>query len=277
MTENSRGYWDGIKVRYLKDLQNRDHNILENRNVPDAHSQSAISGLVGNYLPLSGGTMTGDLNMDIKRLDFHTNGLPIRIFSLADQLFLEDTLNLATLSQLDAGDISRFRRSGQYYSMPYAGNNGGTGALAAQLMAIPFIVTAPLGINSIALEVTTNGGPGSLTRLGLYADNGSVYPGSLLKDAGVTDNSGTGVKEIAISPSLSPLSGLYWIAGAFDGLGNFKTIANPVNVLGTTAGNFDFPGASISKTGSYTASLPSTFPNGAGVGAAAVLMQVKIV
>jgi hypothetical protein len=47
MTENSQGIWDGIRVRYLRDLQNRNHNDLENRDALHCHPASAIDGIVG--------------------------------------------------------------------------------------------------------------------------------------------------------------------------------------------------------------------------------------
>jgi hypothetical protein len=221
MAENQQGAWDGIQVKYLKDLKDRNHNVLENRDAANSHPVSAISGIL-------------------------------------------------------QGDISLYRRSGQYYSMHYAGSNSASGSFSAQIIAIPFVVISTITINSIALEVATNGGAGSKSRLGIYADNGIVHPGRLLIDTGETDNSTIGVKDITISPALVLTNGLYWITGALDGLGTIKTINNPVNFIGTTAANFDYPGVSWYRTGNYTSGLPSTFPSGATVIPTAILLQVKI-
>lgn len=217
------GNWENVKARYLSDLQDRNHNVLENRSAAHAHPSSAIDDLTPGK------------------------------------------------------DISMYRRAGQYYSMHYAGNNTGVGSFAARLFAIPFIVVNAFRINSIALEITTGGGAGSKTRLGIYVDDGTVYPGSLLIDVGITDNSGTGVKELSISPVQSLTNGLYWITGALDGNGNFRIINNPVNMLGSNAGNFGYAGVAYSKTGVYTAALPSIFPSGASISTSVVLMQVKLV
>jgi hypothetical protein len=221
MAENQQGAWDGIQVKYLKDLKERNHNVLENRDVPYAHPASAISGIL-------------------------------------------------------QGDISLYRRSGRYYSMHYAGGNTVGLPLSVQIQALPFVVINTISVNSIAIDVTINGGAGSKTRLGLYADNGLVYPGSLLVDAGVTDNSTTGVKELAISPAQALTNGLYWIVGALDGNGDVTCITNQFNIIGTTVGNFKYPGGIWYKTGDYTSVLPSIFPSGADAGGASALIQVKI-
>jgi hypothetical protein len=47
MAQNLLANWDGIRVRYLRDLQNRDHNVLENRDALHCHPASAIDGIVG--------------------------------------------------------------------------------------------------------------------------------------------------------------------------------------------------------------------------------------
>jgi hypothetical protein len=221
MAENQQGAWDGIQVKYLRDLKDRNHNVLENRDVQYAHPASAISGIL-------------------------------------------------------QGDISLYRRSGQYYSMHYAGSNNVGLPLSAQIQALPFVVINTITISMIAIDVSVNGGAGSKSRLGIYADNGLVYPGSLLVDSGVTDNSATGVKQLAIYPNLELTNGLYWIVGALDGNGNIRCITNQLNIIGSTVGNFDYPGGIWYKTGDYTAALPSVFPSGADAGASSALIQVKI-
>lgn len=45
MVENPSGNWDGIRARFLRDLQDRNHNVLENRDALHAHPASAIDGV----------------------------------------------------------------------------------------------------------------------------------------------------------------------------------------------------------------------------------------
>ena len=66
-------------------------------------------------------------------------------------------------------------------------------------------------IDRVSLEVTTVGGTGSVTRIGLYADNDGV-PGDLLYDAGTIDTA-TATGFIQCTVNWTGLnSGIYWVA-----------------------------------------------------------------
>lgn len=67
MTESTHGNWDGIRVRYLSDLQDRDHNVLENRDAPHAHPASAIDGFLtpSAYHTVSGDTFVDNVGEDV--------------------------------------------------------------------------------------------------------------------------------------------------------------------------------------------------------------------
>lgn len=56
---------------------------------------------LGAYLPLAGGTMSGDIQMDINNLKFKTTGLDVRIYASASQLLFQDTTTLQTLAGLN--------------------------------------------------------------------------------------------------------------------------------------------------------------------------------
>ena len=80
------------------------------------------------------------------------------------------------------------------------------------LFCVPFLVRKSFTADRISGFLNTNGAANSVWRLGIYNDDGSAYPGSLLLDAGtVAVSAGApSTKEITISQALTP--GLYWLA-----------------------------------------------------------------
>src|SRR3990167_5955042 len=81
---------------------------------------------------------------------------------------------------------------------------------ANRLKVVPFYLPGtPNLVNIIGLQVTTLE-VGGLIRLGIYDDNGNLYPGNLLLDAGAVATDTTGIKTIAIKESFS--RGLKWLA-----------------------------------------------------------------
>jgi hypothetical protein len=79
------------------------------------------------------------------------------------------------------------------------------------LWAMPFVVQRPTKFDTISAEVTTAGASSNL-RLGIYRDNGNLYPGALIFDSGNISGATTGVKDSTITASLQILQpGLYWL------------------------------------------------------------------
>lgn len=99
------------------------------------------------------------------------------------------------------------------YVLTCSPNNTGAGGLTNGICrAHPWIVRRSVTLVRIGVEITTAGEAGSLVRLGVYADNGSAYPGALLFDAGTVSGATVAFPEITISQTLSP--GIYWVAAA---------------------------------------------------------------
>lgn len=109
-------------------------------------------------------------------------------------------------------DLMAFRRTGNYATMSISGGAQTTQGIASanSLRAFPFYVAKATKFDRIALRVTT-AATGSVPklRLGIYKDNGNIYPGSLLLDAGEIAVNTTGVKELVIDVTLK--EGLYWL------------------------------------------------------------------
>ena len=85
------------------------------------------------------------------------------------------------------------------------------------------------GIDRVGIEVTVVGGAGSVTRIGLYADNDGV-PGSLLFDAGTIDTA-TATGFIQATVNWTNLNdGLYWVATVPQvGTGpTFRSVSTPL-------------------------------------------------
>lgn len=130
-----------------------------------------------------------------------------------------------------------------------------------KLYAYPLAIARALTIDRLAIYVFSE--VAGNARLGIYNDNGSVYPGSLLLDAGEVDVSSTGLKEIIISQALT--KGLYWLAllcnagptiykgaMAFSPLGRSNTSLAPIY-------------SHYSKSGITYGALPDPFPSGASL------------
>lgn len=109
-------------------------------------------------------------------------------------------------------DLFNIRRVGNYYSSFMTGAAQTTQSIAAanSLRAFPLYISKASRFDRIAVRVTTAGtGTTPKVRLGIYKDNGNVYPGKLVLDAGEVDVNTTGVKELTIDTTLP--EGLYWL------------------------------------------------------------------
>jgi len=80
---------------------------------------------------------------------------------------------------------------------------------ANRLYANPCLITRPLTVDRIGIHVQTAASAGKKARLGIHKDNGLVYPGELVVDAGEIPIDSIGLKVITISQSFS--RGIYWL------------------------------------------------------------------
>jgi hypothetical protein len=109
-------------------------------------------------------------------------------------------------------DLLSFRRTGNYATMSISGGAQATQGIASanSLRAFPFYVPKSTKFDRIAIRVTTAAtGTNPKIRLGIYKDNGNIYPGSLFLDAGEVAVNTLGVKELVIDVTLK--EGLYWL------------------------------------------------------------------
>ncbi len=165
-------------------------------------------------------------------------------------------------------DISRYRRVGATADRWYTIPNLAIAVklqLANKLIAMPIVVPVNITLDNIAIKVTTLAAGNA--RLGIYNDDGNMYPNALVLDAGTVDTSTTGVKTISINQALTG-NNLYWLVVVFNatptvngfssgsglpGLGNDNTLPLPTT---------DTPAIGWVADFAYDV-LPATFPAGA--------------
>lgn len=86
-----------------------------------------------------------------------------------------------------------------------------TGPTVNTLYAMPFPVSRTTKFDTIECEVTTLGS-GSNLRMGIYRDDGNLYPGALIFDSGNISAASTGAKTATITSTLQVFPpGMYWL------------------------------------------------------------------
>jgi len=163
--------------------------------------------------------------------------------------------------------IFRFRYGGatRYFTASEGATAITTLALTAnRLYAIPFFCPQTFVMGQIDIYVSTAGTGNA--RMGIYEDNGKVYPGKLLLDAGEVSIASTGVKGITVTKKLRG-GKLYWLALVSNGTPTVRASAVGSNLsiffgldstLGTAWGTFYYV--------SFTyAALPNPFTSGATI------------
>jgi len=110
-------------------------------------------------------------------------------------------------------------QTGVYINTPFAAESPAVSLniVANTLYAVPFLISRAMTPAEIFIFVETlAAGPNNNLRLGIYNDNGSLYPGTRLTNGGVVDVSATGIKTVAYTTQLT--KGIYWVAFVADGV-----------------------------------------------------------
>jgi hypothetical protein len=169
------------------------------------------------------------------------------------------------------GDLYYWRHVGTgdwegWYTLPV-----GSASMAAYtptggyLYATPFVCPKAITLDYIGLYFSGSSA-GSHAHLGIYSDNGAMYPGTLLLDAGTVDTASTGAKTISINQALAAGS-LYWLVVLPSANTAFYSYAaaSQLNILGISNDLHTVFSAAMYYNQGYGA-LPGTFPSGATVG-----------
>lgn len=166
----------------------------------------------------------------------------------------------------DTGDQTAYRHrvAGTDHLGSQATANSGTRAISANhLFALPIYFGQAKGVDTIVFNVATAAGAGALARVGLYEDDGSLYPGSLLVDGGTVAVDSTGYKVVTFESVTTPANKVVWLAIVSDSTPTLST------AVGTRS---DFLGAATLAQGRHNwgyrvnftfDALPATYPAGA--------------
>ncbi|MFH1662319.1 MAG: hypothetical protein ABH934_00100 [Chloroflexota bacterium] len=152
-------------------------------------------------------------------------------------------------------------RIGQYIG--FGGTTGSGVAIAADtLYAMLFPVVRTMTFDRIATYIATLA-DGKTIRLGIYADDGNLYPGALALDAGTASVATTDTKAITIDKQLT--KEFYWLVFISDGIPALyrgdaldRTMWTPT---GLSATSLRYATAGWTKTQAFGA-LPDPFPSG---------------
>jgi len=166
----------------------------------------------------------------------------------------------------------RFRRVGWYHNQPIGAATTTTQALVAnRFYVFPFYVPGTQSFDRIAVYVSTLSA--GQIRLGVYEDNGQVYPGTLVVDAGTVDSGTTGTKTLTISEILTDK--LYWTCLIGNSTPTLYGVASTSAYapLGSAApGGTNYTG--YYKDSTY-GSLPSEFPAGASSSIVPIMIWLR--
>ncbi|MDP3059042.1 MAG: hypothetical protein Q8N36_06255 [bacterium] len=160
--------------------------------------------------------------------------------------------------RFNAIDYLRYRRAGLYHAGINALGPAALSTASGVVDVSPFYVPSTQTFDRIAINVTTLAAGN--TRLGLYADNGTVYPGVRLLDAGIVTTGTTGIRWLSVNLALP--AGLYWLARLQDATPSLQGIAgHGLIALGTDDLSAIVTGFRVTRA--YGDGLPDPFPSGA--------------
>jgi len=153
--------------------------------------------------------------------------------------------------------------------------------VADVIKAVPFIVEKVSTFDTIYAEVTTLLAAGRF-RVGIYADDGNMYPGALIAGSDVAEmtTDATGVKTNTFVTPIILQPGLYWLVWVANTAGTAVYRALPTTAIMPLLGMISTMGATSQGThwtGAFTyAALPATFPAGATINAAVTTPMVLV-
>ena len=157
--------------------------------------------------------------------------------------------------------------SGYYYLFNSAASSSTSNGLGNQNLRLsPAVITSTVAISRLWVEHTAAGEATAVFRIGIYADDGTGWPGNLIVDAGTVSMSGAAaVQEVTVDVTLTP--GVYWIGGVLQGAATTQPTIRTINggqmeshniPCGTTLPTANTLRCSVVK-GSVSAALPTSF------------------
>lgn len=165
-------------------------------------------------------------------------------------------LDAHTRNPLEIMAVNRY-----LYSPVVTGPNlGGAAALTANtLYAVPYPIIRAGTPDQIAIDIQAADAVNPNLRIGLFNDDGTVYPGARLSNGGVVSVATTGTKTVAYTTPFAKK--LIWIVFIADGTPSIYYASAQLPLLGS-ASNVRSTDCVLYKAGAY-GDLPDPFPSGA--------------
>lgn len=170
----------------------------------------------------------------------YTNGLPLASlpFTGNERLPLDTQLSSGATPESEGASLSQLSSyfggnlplvAARFYGLPAGATPGTLLTVTATLYAYPYYISGPSTIKTLGIDTTT-GQTGGGAFIGMYADNGAGYPGTLVtgsnNTAALIATSGAAVQNYTPTTPLAIGSGWYWLASIFTATGTFPTVAD---------------------------------------------------
>jgi hypothetical protein len=167
-------------------------------------------------------------------------------------------------------------RSGAYLFQQCSSSANSSGINVNSAYAVPLFIPKATTADRIGLHINVAGSTGALYRLGIYNDNGSWWPGSLLVDGGTIPATAVAYTENTISATIGA-AGLFWLVAKCEGVfTNARGSVGPsfgVNPIVGTNGT-DLAAGYFAALGS--GGLPSNWPAWASAGSGVVNTPARV-
>lgn len=190
----------------------------------------------------------------------YTNGLPLASLPLTgnERIAADTQLSQGVNPESEAISVSQLAsymgvggtvpfQASRFYGNPLGSTPGTLLTVTGTLYAYPLFIPGPVTIKTFGMYTTT-GQTGGGAFIGLYADNGSGYPGNLVSgtynSAALIATSGAAIQNYTPTGGTVLNSGLYWLASIFTASGTFPTVADITAV---------YPSATNSQLGASSA------------------------
>lgn len=174
-----------------------------------------------------------------------------------------------TAAKMAAPSVMGYMASGRYYFASAPGAVGTSSTLGVGTIRLaPWFVPNACVLSRIGAEIQTAGEAGSKLRLGIYSDDGTGQPGTLLLDAGTIAGDSNTVQEITINQAITP--GMYWIGGAVQVVSVTQPTVRTCNsppVFGPVSPGTSAPTAGMLIFGWALTSVAGAFPSNGAFGA----------
>ena len=186
-----------------------------------------------------------------------------------DQVLTFNSNSTAIWKEPTGGPATMARNTGYWTSNAITTLATSSGTYTANVLrAHPLLVYQRESINTIGVSVTT--AAAGHCRYGIYSDNGTGYPSTLISGSDkLLSPNATGIISATYSPKITLTAGKYWEAYSCDVAPSVTAIAVGAvpNVMGSKSTDFTVQGTGWNKS-PYTypvSGLPTSFPTGAAL------------